>query len=330
MSDPEVTPGMSSQAIADLAISRLNASPEPDAGGDDGATDPPDNQPGDDAPDASPPSVEDAPQADPEPVAPSVEPPASWTKAEKEAFATLPPAHQQAIADRERERTKTYRQGQDEAAAARKEREAIAAERQQTADKLKFIIQQAQLVDPVLAEGQRTDWAKLAQDNPAEYVAKKAAYDQRIAHLNYLQAETDRLDTQNLETARTQMVEALRGDEELGLKDQAKWESFNRDVTQYLLAQGASPQRIARATAAPEIKLAWKAMMYDRGIAEKKAIEAKKQAPAPKRTIAPGAADEGRAASPRLEAAERAAIKSGNPRRMAEVAMARLRASPNP
>lgn len=328
MSDPEVTPGMSSQAIADLAISRLNASPEPDAGGDDGATDPPDNLTGDDAPDASPPSVEDAPQADPEPVAPSVEPPASWTKAEKEAFATLPPAHQQAIADRERERTKTYRQGQDEAAAARKEREAIAAERQQTADKLNFIIQQAQLVDPILAAGEPDP--KLAKDNPADYVERKAAYDHRLKQLQYMQAEHARLEDQNLQTARTQMVETLRGDDELGLKDQAKWESFNRDVTQYLLAQGASPQRIARATAAPEIKLAWKAMMYDRGIAEKKAIEAKKQAPAPKRTIAPGAADEGRAASPRLEAAERAAIKSGNPRRMAEVAMARLRASPNP
>ena len=333
MSDAEVSPGMSVQAIADLASSKLRASPDPapDSATGDGPNDPPETQTGDDAPDDSPPSVENAPAPDPEPQAPSVEPPASWTPTEKEAFRALPPDKQQVIADRERDRSKTYRQAQDEAAAARKEREAITAERQQYAGYLHNLAQQIQVLDPIIAEGQRTDWAKLAQENPADFVAKKAAFDQRVGQIQQLNAERDRVSNQVLGEAQARMVQTLRSDDSLGLHDDAKWQAFNSEVTKYLMDSGFPVQQIRTVTDAMVVKIAHKAMMYDRQQADRKAIESKKTAPAPKRTIAPGAADDGaRGASPRLEAAERAAIKSGNPRRMAEVAMARLRASPNP
>lgn len=330
MSDDDLSPGMSTQAIADLAIGKLRESDGAEPG-DGTEQELPDNQPGDDAPDESPPSVEDAAPADPEPPAPSVEPPASWTAAEKEAFATLPPDKQRTIADRERERTLTIRRSQDEAAAARKEREAIAAERQQTAAKFDFLIQQAQLADPILAEGARTDWAKLAKDSPAEYVARKAEYDQRVGVLNHIAAERDRLEAQSIHEAKTKMVETLRSDDELGLRDQAKWDAFNQGLSQYLVAQGYAPEGIQRTTDAKLIKTAWKAMQYDKIMADRKAAETKKQAPTAKRVITPNGSEDGSRNVPaRLDAAAQAAIRSGSARKQADAALAILRANRSP
>lgn len=80
-----------------------------------------------DAPAQEQPSVTDQQQDDPAPE-PSIDPPRSWTKEEKEAFKALPPEHQQRIADRERAREVEIRRGQNEAAEIRK---AAEAERQQ-------------------------------------------------------------------------------------------------------------------------------------------------------------------------------------------------------
>lgn len=51
---------------------------------------------------------------------PSIEPPRSWTKEDKEAFAALPPETQQRIAEREKARETEFRRGQNETAEQRK------------------------------------------------------------------------------------------------------------------------------------------------------------------------------------------------------------------
>ncbi len=97
---------------------------------------------------------------------PSISPPKSWTKAEKEAFASLPREHQQAIADRETERESYYRKGHDEAAQkarAAEAREQVAEQaRQQYEQALPNLLQsfQAQFA----AEFQDiTTWADVEQ-----------------------------------------------------------------------------------------------------------------------------------------------------------------------
>lgn len=325
----ELQPGASPQSIAEHALGIMRANPaEPEEGDDPREpTDTPDPEPGDAAPPEAEPSGEDAKAPDPAPEEPPIEPPASWTKAEKEAFQALPRDKQQTIADRERERTKTYRQSQDEAAAARKEREGIAAERQRYADYLGALAQQIRTLDPILANGPPDP--KLAVDAPGDYVAQKAAYDQRVAQVNGLIQERERVSNQVQAEAQSRMIETLRSDDELGLRDQAKWDTFNSEVTQYLVSQGVPVERIARASNAAEIKLAYKAMLYDRAQAQKKAIESKKVAPAPKRVLAPAASDDGRS-NPRSDAALKAAVRSGNTRRVADGILAHLRANPNP
>lgn len=79
---------------------------------------------------------------------PSVDAPKSWTKAEREAFKSLPREHQQAIAERERERETYYRKGHDEAAqrtkAAEAERQAAEQARQQYESALPNLLQTIQ------------------------------------------------------------------------------------------------------------------------------------------------------------------------------------------
>lgn len=58
--------------------------------------------------------------ADPADEQPSIEPPRSWTKEDKEAFRLLPPDRQQSIVDTERRRDAEIRRGQDDVANERK------------------------------------------------------------------------------------------------------------------------------------------------------------------------------------------------------------------
>lgn len=106
----------------DQAVGMMNAPPpederEPatpaDDGGEGAADYESDPDHGDDAgPDEAPGETEEADEAD----APPIQPPRTWTKAEKEAFALLPREHQQAIVARESERDSYYQRGLKEAA----------------------------------------------------------------------------------------------------------------------------------------------------------------------------------------------------------------------
>jgi hypothetical protein len=92
---------------------------------------------GDDAEAEQPPG--DEPEVEDEAEEPPVQPPRTWTKAEKEAFALLPREHQQSIVDRESERDSYYQRGLKEAAEksrAAQAREQAAEQRQREYERL--------------------------------------------------------------------------------------------------------------------------------------------------------------------------------------------------
>ena len=148
--DDSATPISAAEAVgllqADLKPQKENATQAPAdvEPGEDASTEPVDpgaaleDEPADtgdeestpeDGDDAAPPDEEtssddeggDDPEGDD---LPPIDPPASWTKAEKEAFAALPRAHQETISERERARVADIRRTQDEAAQVRKAAEA--------------------------------------------------------------------------------------------------------------------------------------------------------------------------------------------------------------
>lgn len=95
--------------------------------GDNGAAEHESAPDGDDAePDEAPGDAEASDEAE----EPPVKPPRTWTAAEKEAFASLPREHQQAIVERESERDRYYQRGLQEAAAKARE----ASSREQAAE----------------------------------------------------------------------------------------------------------------------------------------------------------------------------------------------------
>lgn len=158
-------------AAADRIAAMLGDAPEAgadepqDQAGADGAGD-------DGAPADEQPSAEDEPEGEPdEPAQPPIEPPLSWSKEHKERWASLPRETQEYLHSREQERDAEVRRSQNRAAELEKalepDRAALAQQRQQLADTLNAYVALAETIDPVLAEGARTDWAKLAQDDPS-------------------------------------------------------------------------------------------------------------------------------------------------------------------
>lgn len=324
-------PGQSAQSIAAAITDRLRADPAP---GDTAAPSPSVPQADDTAPPAEPAATgEDRAQPDqPDASQAPIEPPRSWSKEARERWARLDRADQEYLIQRDSEDTAAVRRGQNEAAEVRKKAEAevaqIAAERQRTAQQLQFLSQHIQTFDPVLAEGNRTDWAKLAQDNPADYVAKRAQYEQRVQTIQAIQAEQQRLHNGALEQAKSKMVESVR--RELNLHDDKAWQAFDAELTHYLLGLGYRPEVLQAVVDPVAVMTARKAMLFDKQEAARAALEAKKKAPTPTRVMKAGALQDGTGSDARFEAAKKAALKSGSPRAIADVIAGRLRANPQP
>jgi hypothetical protein len=332
---PTIEPGQSAQSIAAAITERLR----PPATGDEGA-------PGADSPPSSPPPAQagqgdDAAPADtqatgddqaidrPEPDPPPLEPPRSWSKEARQNWAKLDRDTQEYLRDRDSEDSAAVRRTQNEAAEKRKQAEAeiaqIAAERQRTAQQLEFLSQHIQNFDPILAEGARTDWTRLAKEAPAEYVAKWQEYGSRIQTINAINQQRHQLRQQSLQQDKARMVETLR--QNLSLDDKA-FAKFDAEVTGYLLKAGFRPEFIEQVVDPTSIQMAHKAMLYDKLMAERAALEAKKKAPTPTRTMRPGVLEEGNGSDARFEAAKKAALKSGNARTVASLIAQRLRATP--
>lgn len=113
----------------------------------------------------------EADEATEEPASPAVEPPAFWTKADKEVFATLPPEAQQAIA-------RNHKAGE---AHVNRIQQEIAAERKAVAEAQAAIEQErAQYQQALLANFPQPPDPSLIDTNPVEYLKQDAAYKQAI------------------------------------------------------------------------------------------------------------------------------------------------------
>ena len=127
-----------SEAGRALAAARTRKPKEPSAESAEPATAEPELAQANDDP-AEPAPIEDATEADPAEL-PPIDPPRSWTQAEKERFQSLPRETQEYLHTREQERDRDFRRSQNEIAEQRKatqaEREAAEKARLQYESKL--------------------------------------------------------------------------------------------------------------------------------------------------------------------------------------------------
>lgn len=184
---------------------------------------------------------------------PPIEAPRSWTKDEKERFATLPRETQEYIASREQEREHATRQSQNEAAEQRKAYEAQRAQaeqaRQQYEAALPLLLKQ--LHDTHMGEFADIktidDVQKLSVDDPVRYV-KWNAQQQRIAAIAQQQQAAQQ---RQAEEFSRQWSDFARKQDELllerapELKDETRAAKAAANAKQVLKDHGFSDQELS-------------------------------------------------------------------------------------
>lgn len=262
--EDEATEGEQNTAGADEPEADEESDAEPtaedsDADPDDGATDDAEDEDDETEADDSPP----------------IQAPHSWDQEAKERFAKLDRETQEYLVDRENERDRVVWQKLNEAAEARKKVEAESSKLEEYSRVFDQVLHQAQ--ERFSDRWKDTDWRKLAQEQPAEYVRLKAEFDADQQTLQH---------TQRAQQAAEQEAHAeFLQREEARLKEVApelaQSPERRAELGKYLLDQGVD-QDALRWASAGELSLAYKAMMYDRLKAQPAKPKPPPSKPAPK------------------------------------------------
>lgn len=227
-------------------------------------------------------------EAEAEPKAPPIEPPAFWDAEAKERFKALGPDLQKVIAEKERERESVFGKTQREAAEARKvaesERTAIQNERQQLAKRLTSQIDHLESMDPVLAEGRKTDWAKASLEDPIAAQQKWFAWQQREMHVAQLSRERDAA-RQRIEQDAVRKAEEVLATKLDFWGDSEKRKTFQSELRSHLQSEGYAPEEISGISDPRAVLTARKAMLYDQLMAQQTAIADKKKSAPPPKTV---------------------------------------------
>lgn len=166
-------------------------------------------------------------------------------------------------------------------------------------------------LNPVLAEANTIDWSQLAQENPAEYVAKKQQVEDTLKLLHQTQQAKTQLELQarGQKTARESELLAQKMPE---WADPTKRQQIKTEMKQYLTAQGYQDAELDHLVDHRTFTVAYKAMQYDRMMAKQKEVAAKKVAPQQVPTVRPKAQGQGQADA-RAAALRKTALRSGKP-----------------
>lgn len=273
---------------------------------------------------ANQPASDEGDAGEPEPVeaeataAPAIDPPASWTAEAKTRFAKLDPDTQGYIVERETERERAVNLAKQEASNTAKsidaEKAQIASERARYGETLKYMVDNAVLIDPVLRNGRTVDWAKLAAEDPAAYVQQWAAYQQREAQLQATQQEVARV---QFHSAQQQITDAAK--ELAGVipewSDDAKWKATSAKIGEYLNEIGVPKERWAgienrQVLNSSELRVVYDAMKWREFQKAKAAVPAKKVTEAAPKTVAPKTTTTKTSASPQVARLKNLAIDS--------------------
>lgn len=292
-----VTGPASGEAI-EAAISSLLAEPDADA-----AAEP--QRPTSEAQTENPDAGEQSQEADPDPQ--PTEPPPE-------------PSYRVKVRGEEREvplrellngysRTEDYRAKTAELAEQRRALEAKQAEITTRAQQLDALLSHAPF-DPILEEGNKTDWTRLAQEDPAGYVAKRAAYDARLTV--YRQAAEQRqsalIEAQREQLARSH--EALKADYPEWADDTKRPETV-RKLASVLMDAGFSKEEVNGITDHRVLRVVMDAVRYREGLQQRQAVEAKKVPPqAPQGVMKPGVAGGAKAPSERAKSLVNRALQT--------------------
>lgn len=218
--------------------------------------------------------------------------------------------YERKISDLQRERDEFTSRGKAE----------VAQERKRYQDGLAQYVHLAERLDPVIAEGLKTDWTKLARENPAEWAARKAEFDQRMDTLNRARQELSRQqENEILERLSTNYQKLVEAWPEWG--DEVKRAEIQKELRPYMKTWGFSDKEINDIVDYRAFIVMKKAMAYDKWTKAQSEAAKKKIAEAPKVVAKPQAQAEAKSANSRIEALLKK-TQAGNPREVGELAAA--------
>ena len=277
---------------------------------------------------------------------PAIAPPTHWPAADKEAWEALPAAAKALVSRNEQRAEARVAQRLKEAAEDRKalaaERQAMTQERQTSAARAAELV--AALTRQIEGEFADVDWQKLAGEEPAEYIAKRAAYDARMGEVARARDEVAKAEHARAAEAEARYREYAHRQEQALADAMPEWyegdapSAVGREavgsVRRYLVeVEGFTADEVAQLVDHRTLLVAHKAYQYDR---MRKARPARKKArPAPARVQRPGdrndsgdggaagAGGAGRERAQRMDAKRKTLRDTGSPR-AAEAVFAEL------
>lgn len=205
-------------------------------------------------------------------------------------------------------RTEDYKAKTAEVAEQRKAIEAERTDRLQRIDKVLDAVSQ---FDPVLVEGNQTDWLKLAQEDPLTYTQKRAQYDARIQQVQALQAQRGEMAAQAsreiLQRSYEALVQAIPD-----WADEGKRTKMAGEIKNNLKHYGFSDDDLSSLSDHRAVLVARDALAWRNHLASLEAAKAKASAPVPPKTLKPGSAETGsRTPDARAKALKSNALRTG-------------------
>lgn len=262
------------------------------------------------APDESQPSGEDEGQSEPTdetevketPAETSpIEPPASWSADEKEAFKALTPAAQAIVHRRETARDQELRQKQNETADLKK---AVDQDRQRA------VLHLTQLTETI-QDQIGADFGDIK--NEADYLKLKATDPQRAAALEARAASLAAVREQRARLTQASQQEFAQAERKIleeklpEIRDPVKLKALNDGLGKMLTEVGYKPEELAQLHDHRALMVARDALLWRQHQANLRAAAAKKAAPPVQRTQRPGSGSDSVGAEKRAALLKRAA-----------------------
>ncbi len=202
----------------------------------------------------------------------TIQPPGSWQASDRELFRSLPAALQERIAAREQQRERAVNEALRETAAQRRaadgERAAFEAERQRFQQQLDALVLSArhELASEFADIRTPADLVALAQKDPARYAVLRARQDA----LQHAQAEQTQLHARAVEQQSAQLRTVIEQEKKAliekrpDLKDKAVRDRLARDLREYAVSAGYTPDQFDSNLSHVNLLILEKAMLYDR------------------------------------------------------------------
>jgi hypothetical protein len=196
---------------------------------------------------------------------PPIEPPHFWSADAKARFAELPYELQLVVQENEKAGSKATTQKLEEATLARKAADAKAEALAGLAERIEAAAEQAETTFASRWQGMdQAAWLKLSNDDPNQYVQLKALHDAEQQAVQQARSAKDAAEQVRQEQWLAEENERLKTYAP-ELADPVKGSANRKAVAEYLISQGASEQDLEGISAAVTA-LAYKAMLYDKGV----------------------------------------------------------------